>query len=164
MPQQQFPPGDADTEPQQSVNPTRQKPRRMPRAVLFVICFACGVILGALGTALHGNIWVLGEPGSGAVVPWGAAVALLILLLALLWAGTTGRSLVEPLVMGASTFTVATAAYLWPGADQLMVPYSALAVETVPGPVIASLVWWLGAGVVTLVSMLLVKWILIRDR
>ncbi|WP_120004510.1 hypothetical protein [Nesterenkonia muleiensis] len=136
----------------------------MPRPVLLGICFASGVILGVLGTVLHGNIWVLGEPGSGAVVPWGAGVALLVLLLSLLWAGTTGRSPLEPLVMGGTAFTVATAAYLWPGPDQLVVPYSALAMETVPGPVIASLIWWLGAGAVTLISMVLVKWILVRDR
>lgn len=136
----------------------------MPRPVLLGICFASGVVLGVLGTALHGNIWVLGEPGSSAVVPWGAAVALCILLLSLLWAGTTGRSLLEPMVMGGTVFTMATAAYLWPGADQLAVPYSAVAMETVPGPVIASLVWWLGAGVVTAVAMILVKWILLRDR
>ena len=136
----------------------------MPRPVLLGICFGFGAVIGVLGTALHGNIWILGEPGSAAVVPWGAAVALLILLLSLLWAGTTGRSLIEPTVMGGTVFTVATAAYLWPGADQLAVPYSALAMETLPGPVIASAVWWFGSGVVTLISMILVKWILLRDR
>lgn len=140
------------------------EPRRMPRPVLIGICFGLGAIIGMLGTVLHGNIWILGEPGSPAVLPWGAGVALLLLLLSLLWAGTTGRSLIEPTVMGGTTFTVATAAYLWPGADQLAVPYSALAMETLPGPVIASAVWWFGSGVVTLVSMILVKWILLRDR
>ncbi|TLP75832.1 hypothetical protein [Nesterenkonia sphaerica] len=136
----------------------------MPRPVLLGICFASGVVLGVLGTVLHGNILVIGEVGSGVVVPWGAAAALLILLLALLWAGTTGRSLLEPLVLGGTAFTVATIAYLWPGPDQLVVPYSPLAMETLPGPVIASLVWWLGAGVVTLVSMLISSWILAKDR
>ncbi|TLQ00267.1 hypothetical protein FEF26_01490 [Nesterenkonia salmonea] len=136
----------------------------MPRPVLLGICFASGVILGVLGTVLQGNIWVIGGVGSGAVVPWGAAAALLILLLALLWAGTTGRSLVEPFVMGGTAFTVATIAYLWPGPDQLVVPYSPLAMETLPGPVIASLVWWLGAGAVTLISMILSSWILSKDR
>jgi hypothetical protein len=136
----------------------------MPRPVLLGICFASGVFLGVLGTVLHGNIWVIGDAESGFVVPWGAALALLILLLALLWAGTTGRSLVEVLVMGGTAFTVATIAYLWPGPDQLVVPYSPLAMETIPGPVIASLVWWLGAGAVTLFSMLLSTWILAKDR
>lgn len=136
----------------------------MPRSVLLGICFASGVVLGVLGTVLHGNILVIGEVGSGVVVPWGAAAALLILLLALLWAGTTGRSLLEPLVLGGTAFTVATIAYLWPGPDQLVVPYSPLAMETLPGPVIASLVWWLGAGAVTLVSMLISSWILAKDR
>lgn len=136
----------------------------MPRPVLLGICFASGAILGVLGTVLHGNIWVVGDVGSGAVVPWGAAASLLILLLALLWAGTTGRSLMEPFVMGGTAFTVATAAYLWQGADQLVVPYSPLAMETLPGPVIASLVWWLGSGLVTLISMILNAWILAKDR
>ena len=136
----------------------------MPRPVLLGICFASGAVLGVLGTVIHGNIWVMGDVGSGAVLPWGSAAALLILFLALLWAGTTGRSLAEPLVMGGTAFTVATFAYLWPGPDQLVVPYSPLAMETLPGPVIASLVWWLGAGVVTLISMVLTSWILAKDR
>ncbi|MGO1192292.1 MAG: hypothetical protein ACTMHH_00325 [Nesterenkonia sp.] len=135
----------------------------MPRSILLGICFAAGAIIGILGTALHGNIWIIGEAQSGVVLPWGAALALLLLLLGLVWAGTTGRSLTEPLVLGATVFTVASIAYIWPGADQLVVPYSAVTFESLPGPVIASLLWWLGSAAVTLVGLILVKWILAAD-
>ena len=127
------------------------------------ISLLCGVVLGILGTLLHGNIWMLGEVDSGVVLPWGAALGLLILLLGMVWAGTTARSLADPTLMGVAAFTVATAAYLWPGPDQLVVPYSPLAFETLPGPVIASLVWWLGCAGVTIAAMLLVKWVLVAD-
>ncbi|GAA4828942.1 hypothetical protein [Garicola koreensis] len=135
----------------------------MPRPVLLGICFAAGIIIGIIGTALHGNIWVIGEAQSGAVLPWGAALALLILLLGLLWAGTTARSLTEPLLLGATVFSVASIAYIWPGPDQLVVPYSSAAFQSLPGPVIASLLWWLGSAAITLVGLILVKWVLAAD-
>jgi hypothetical protein len=65
--------------------------------------------------------------------------------------------------MGITIFTVATVAYIWPGPDQLMVPYSAEVMEVLPGPAIASLVWWLGSGIVALASMILAKWMLARE-
>lgn len=133
------------------------------RPVLLGVCFAAGGVIGVVGTALHGNILMLGSTDSGFVVPWGAVLALVILLLAQLWAGMTSGSLVEPLLMGATAFTVATAAYVWPGPDQLVVHYSALAWETLPGPVIASALWWMGSAVVTMVAMILVRLILIKD-
>lgn len=135
----------------------------MARSVLYGICFAAGVIVGILGTMLHGNIWLIGEVDSGVVLPWGAALALLLLLLSMLWAGTTARSLTAPLLVGASAFTVATAAYIWPGPDQLVVPFSTVTFETLPGPVIASLVWWLGSAGVALLGLVLVKWVLVAD-
>ncbi|NLS10658.1 hypothetical protein HGQ17_11785 [Nesterenkonia sp. MY13] len=136
----------------------------MPRSVLLGICFASGAMLGILGTALHGSIWMLGsDPTSAAMLPWGAALALLIQLLALLWAGTTGRSLVEPMLLGSTTFTVATIAYLWPGPDQLVVPFASQTWEALPGSVLASLIWWLGTAVITLIGMLVVKWVLVAD-
>lgn len=127
------------------------------------MCFAAGAIIGVLGTALHGNIWIIGEAATGVVLPWGASLALLILLLGLLWAGTTGASLTEPLLLGATTFTVASLAYIWPGPDQLVVPYSSVTFHALPGPVIASLLWWLGSAAITLVGLILVKWILVAD-
>lgn len=135
----------------------------MPRPVLLGICFAAGIIAGILGTALHGNIWIIGDVDSGLVVPWGAILSLLLLLLMLLWAGTTEGSLTAPLLLGASAFTVATAAYIWPGPDQLVVPYSAVAFDALPGPVIASLVWWLGSAGITLVGLIAVRWVLSAD-
>ncbi|MDR8018069.1 hypothetical protein [Nesterenkonia aerolata] len=136
----------------------------MTRAAILGVAFASGAILGVLGTALHSSIWIFGETRGGLVVPWGAALALLICLLAQLWIGLRSATLVDTAVMGITTFTVATAAYLWPGADQLVVPYSSEAMEMLPGPTIASLVWWLGSAAVTLVSMVLVKWIVARDE
>ncbi|GAA1813749.1 hypothetical protein [Nesterenkonia flava] len=135
----------------------------MARPVLLGICFATGLIWGALGTLIHGNLWIIGGTQTGLVLPWGAALALLIALMAQIWAGLTAGRLTETLVMGASTFTVASIAYGWPGPDQLMVPYSPQAYELVPGPVIASGLWWLGSAGVTLLAMVLVKWILARD-
>ncbi|WP_300343725.1 hypothetical protein [Nesterenkonia sp.] len=135
----------------------------MARSALLGVCFACGVILGILGTVLHGNIWVIGEAGSGLFLPWGAALALLILLLAVLWAGTTSGRLAEPALLGGSAFTVATVAYLWPGPDQLVVPFSPAALESVPGPVIASLVWWFGSAVITAAGLIAGKWVVLAD-
>lgn len=135
----------------------------MPRSVLLGICFAAGIIIGVLGTSLHGNIWIIGAVETGIVLPWGAALALVLLLLALLWAGTTARALGAPLVLGASTFTVASAAYIWPGADQMVVPFSEVTFDSLPGPVIAGVLWWLGSAAVTLIGLLLVKWILMVD-
>lgn len=143
----------------------RQRPEGpvLPRPVMLGASLLGGVVLGILGTLLHGNIWMIGEVDSGVVLPWGAALGLLILLLGMMWAGTTARSLVEPTLLGITAFTVATVAYLWPGPDQLVVPYSPLAFEALPGPVIASLVWWLGCAAVTIAAMLLVKWVLVAD-
>ncbi|GAB3841989.1 hypothetical protein [Nesterenkonia populi] len=135
----------------------------MPRAGLLGACAAIGVILGIIGTALHGNIWMLGEVGTLAVVPWGAALGLALLLAAQLWAGTTARAMLEPMVMGIAAFTVATAAYIWPGPDQLMVPYNELTWESLPGPVLASLIWWGGTAVITFAAMLLTQGILAKD-
>lgn len=138
--------------------------RRSVSPVLMGVCFSAGVVLGILGTVLHGNILVLGSTESGTVIPWGALLALVMCLMAQLWAGLKSGSLAEPMVMGVTTFTVATIAYLWPGPDQLVVPYSSEAMELLPGPTLASLIWWLGAAVVTLLAMVLVKWIVVRDR
>lgn len=135
----------------------------MPRPVLLGASFAVGIIAGILGTALHGNIWVIGDVESGLVLPWGALLSLLLLLMLVLWAGTTEGSLTAPTLLGASAFTVATAAYVWPGPDQLVVPFSPLAFDTLPGPVIASLVWWLGSAGITLVGLIAVRWILTAD-
>ena len=51
----------------------------MPRPVLLGASFAVGIIAGILGTALHGNIWVIGDVESGLVLPWGALLSLLLL-------------------------------------------------------------------------------------
>ncbi|GAA1137020.1 hypothetical protein [Nesterenkonia lutea] len=142
--------------------PPRRSSSRSP--VLLGVCFSAGVVLGILGTVLHGNILVLGPTETGIVIPWGALLALVMCLLAQLWAGLKSGSLVEPMVMGVSTFTVATIAYLWPGPDQLVVPYSPEAMALLPGPTLASLIWWLGAALVTVLAMILVKWIVVRDR
>lgn len=133
------------------------------RPALLGVCFAAGAIIGVLGTMLHGNIWVIGEPSSGLILPWGAVLALLILLLALLWSGMTAGSLTEPMLMGATTFTVASIAYLWPGPDQLVVHYTPIAWEQLPGPVLASALWWLGSALITCVAMILTKWLLMKD-
>lgn len=134
------------------------------RPVLMGICFSAGVVLGILGTAVHGNLWMIGQTHSGTVIPWGAALALLVCLLAQLWAGLRADSLLEPAVMGITTFTVVTIAYLWPGPDQLVIPFSGEAYELLPGPTIASLLWWLGSAGITLLAMILIKWILARDK
>ncbi|WP_150460704.1 hypothetical protein [Nesterenkonia ebinurensis] len=163
--QQPLPAGDPNPASLHGVQQQRPRPEgpMLPRAVILGISLFCGVVLGILGTLLHGSIWMIGEVDSGLVIPWGAALGLLILLLGLVWVGTTSRSLAEPTLMGTATFTVATIAYLWPGPDQLVVPYSPVAFETLPGPVIASLVWWLGCAVTTIIGMLIVKWVLVAD-
>lgn len=133
------------------------------RPAVMGLVFSIGAVIGVLGTGIHGNILVLGEPGSSSVIPWGAALALLMAFAAQLWAGLRAGSIVESAVMGITIFTVATVAYIWPGPDQLMVPYSAEVMEVLPGPAIASLVWWLGSGIVALASMILAKWMLARE-
>lgn len=149
------------TAPQDTATPSR---RSSMRPALLGVCFSAGVVLGILGTVLHGNILMLGATETGTVLPWGAALALLMCLMAQLWAGLKSGSLLEPMLMGVTTFTVASIAYLWPGPDQLVVPYSPEAMELLPGPTLASVIWWLGTAAVTLVAMVLVKWIVVRDR
>lgn len=149
------------TAPQDTETPSR---RSSLRPALLGVCFSAGVVLGVLGTALHGNIWMLGTTEAGTVVPWGAALALLMCLMAQLWAGLKSGSLLEPMLMGVTTFTVASIAYLWPGPDQLVVPYSPEAMQLLPGPTLASVIWWLGTAVVTFLAMVLVKWIVVRDH
>ncbi|MCH8559770.1 hypothetical protein LTH96_02070 [Nesterenkonia sp. LB17] len=149
------------TAPQDTATPSR---RSSLRPALLGVCFSAGVVLGILGTVLHGNILMLGPTETGTVLPWGAALALLMCLLAQLWAGLKSGSLLEPMLMGVTTFTVASIAYLWPGPDQLVVPYSPEAMALLPGPTLASVIWWLGTAAVTLISMVLVKWIIVRDR
>lgn len=142
---------------------TTARPRRGFRPVLMGLAVGIGVVLGVLGTALHAGIWVIGETQGGLVIPWGAALALLICLLAQLWIGLRADSVVEPTTMGAVTFSLVTVTMVWPGADQLAVPYSAEAMEALPGPTIASLVWWFGAAGITFVSMLAVRWLIARE-
>ncbi|MBO0595674.1 hypothetical protein I2485_07610 [Nesterenkonia sp. E16_7] len=149
------------TTPQDTAAPSR---RSSLRPALLGVCFSAGVVLGILGTVLHGNIVMLGSTETGTVLPWGAVLALLMCLMAQLWAGLKSGSLLEPMLMGVTTFTVASIAYLWPGPDQLVVPYSPEAMALLPGPTLASVIWWLGTAAVTLISMVLVKWILVRDR
>ena len=143
--------------------PAGQRGSSAYRPAVMGLVFSIGAVLGVLGTGIHGNILVLGEPGSAAVVPWGAALALLMALAAQLWAGLWAGSLVEAAVLGITVFSVASLAYVWPGPDQLMVPYSAEVMDALPGPAIASLAWWLGSGVVALASMILTKWLLARE-
>ncbi len=107
------------------------------RPVLMGVAFSVGVILGVLGTALHGNITMIGTVQDGTPILWGAGLALLIALLAQLWMGLTADSLAESTVMGITIFSVATLAYIWPGADQLMVPYSPQTMDALPGPTLA---------------------------
>ncbi|MGJ9405384.1 hypothetical protein ACHABQ_03545 [Nesterenkonia aurantiaca] len=149
------------TSPQDTEAPSR---RSSLRPALLGVCFSAGVVLGILGTVLHGNIVMLGPTETGTVLPWGAVLALLMCLMAQLWAGLKSGSLLEPMLMGMTTFTVASIAYLWPGPDQLVVPYSPEAMALLPGPTLASAIWWLGSAAVTLIAMVLVKWILVRDR
>lgn len=133
------------------------------RPVLMGVAFSLGVILAVLGTALHGNIIMIGTVDEGTPILWGAALALLICLLAQLWMGLQADSLLESTVMGITIFTVTTAAYMWWGPDQLMVPYSPETMDALPGPTLASLVWWLGSAGVALLAMVLIRWILVRD-
>lgn len=142
---------------------TTARPRRGFRPVLMGLAVGIGAVLGVLGTALHAGIWVVGETQGGLVIPWGAALALLICLLAQLWIGLRADSVVESTTMGAVTFSLVTATMVWPGADQLAVPYSAEAMEALPGPTIASLVWWFGSAGITFVSMLAVRWLIARE-
>ncbi|GAA3279931.1 hypothetical protein [Nesterenkonia halobia] len=142
---------------------TTARPRRGFRPVLMGLAVGIGAVLGVLGTALHAGIWVVGETQGGLVIPWGAALALLICLLAQLWIGLRADSVVESTTMGAVTFSLVTVTMVWPGADQLAVPYSAEAMEALPGPTIASLVWWFGSAGITFVSMLAVRWLIARE-
>ena len=133
------------------------------RPVLMGVAFSLGVILGILGTALHGNIIMIGAVESGTPILWGAGLALLITFTAQLWIGLQAGSLAESTVMGITTFTVVTLAYMWQGPDQLMVPMGAETMDALPGPTLASALWWLGSAGVALLAMILIKWILVRD-
>ncbi|GEM_PF-1472270 len=140
---------------------SQQQPRFRP--ALMGVAFSVGIILGILGTALHGNIIMIGTVEDGTPILWGAGLALLIAFMAQLWIGLQVGSLAESTVMGITTFTVVTLAYMWTGPDQLMVPMSAETMDALPGPTLASALWWLGSAGVALLAMILIKWILVRD-
>lgn len=114
------------------------------------IAIVSGVLAGVLGTGVHANIWHLGPH---LWIPWGAVLALGLLLSLCLWSGTTTRRIwaaaVPGLVAYAVSFVLAFAK-----------PDSAL-IALGPGSAvgISGLLWFGGILLVTLAAVVIVgRW------
>ncbi|MDO5751780.1 hypothetical protein [Arthrobacter sp.] len=125
-----------------------QLPRPRRWAVLAAAAGA-GIGSGLLGTSLHGHAWY---PGSGdLVVPYGAALALLLLAAVSLFVGLWSRSSWVVVACGA-------AAYLTAGALSLQLGSFGMITNNVQGSV-----WLYGIAVVTPLVAWLV-WALLRSK
>ncbi len=128
--------------------PVTQLPRPRRWAVLAAAAGA-GIGSGLLGTSLHGHAWYPG--GGGSLIPYGAALALLLLAAVSLFVGLWSRNSWVVVVCGA-------AAYLTAGALSLQLGSFGMITNNVQGSV-----WLYGIAVVTpLVAWL--SWALLRSK
>lgn len=136
--------------------PDLSAPRSAPIADL-----AGGALLGlgagALGTVVHLSLAPL--PG-GWTLPWGAALALLLVGSVQRWwmvrrAAHGGRALPAGAAVVAGAFTVILALHRLPVDDALGVPWSSGVLAGAPGAVVASVAWNVGQPLVGLVLLVL---------
>ncbi|WP_233542708.1 hypothetical protein [Kocuria tytonis] len=81
-----------------------------------------GVLVGAVATAMHGNIWY----GDGWWLPWGLVFSGLLLLSAGVWCGTSTRRVWAAAVPGLMGYAIAwAAAYLRQGSALVATSWSA---------------------------------------
>lgn len=114
--------------------------------VSLVISVVSGLLAGVLGTGVHGNIW---HAAPHVWIPWGAVLALGLLLSLSLWSGTTTRRIWAAAVPGVVAYATAFAlAFAKPG-SALVVLSGASAIG------VAGLLWFGGILVITLVAVVL---------
>ncbi|WP_144793068.1 hypothetical protein [Kocuria palustris] len=115
-----------------------------------VVSVVSGLLAGILGTVVHGNILRL---GGHLWIPWGAVLALALLLSLSVWSGTTTRRIWASAVPGIVAYAAAfVLAFGRPDSPLVvMSPGSAIG--------ISGLLWFGGILVVTLLSVVLVgRW------
>lgn len=144
------PPGPARGEPPAAARPARSAVEVASVPVSLVISLVSGLLAGVLGTGVHGNIW---HVAPHVWIPWGALLALGLLLSLSLWSGTTTRRVWAAAVPGVVAYAAAfVLAFGKPG--------SALVVLSATSAIgLAGLLWFGGILVITLVAVVLMgRW------
>lgn len=114
------------------------------------ISIVSGLLAGVVGTAVHGNIARFGD---GVWIPWGAPLALALLLSLSVWSGTTTRRIWAAAVPGIVAYGAAFVLAFGRQDSPLVV----LSITSAIG--LAGLLWFGGILVVTLLSVVLVgRW------
>jgi hypothetical protein len=114
------------------------------------ISIVSGLLAGVVGTAVHGNIARFGD---GVWIPWGAPLALALLLSLSVWSGTTTRRIWAAAVPGIVAYGAAFVLAFGRADSPLVVLSTTSAIG------LAGLLWFGGILVVTLVSVVLVgRW------
>ncbi|MFB6574420.1 hypothetical protein [Kocuria palustris] len=114
------------------------------------IAIVSGMLAGVVGTAVHGNIARFGD---GVWIPWGAPLALALLLSLSVWSGTTTRRIWAAAVPGIVAYAAAFALAFGRQDSPLVVLSTTSAIG------LAGLLWFGGILVVTLLSVVLVgRW------
>lgn len=136
-----------------SVRPSvSRRPASRRRTGALVGAVALGVGVGLLGTVLHLQLWA---PTGTWTLPWGAALALVLVGSTQLWWSRRVAWPVAGGLLGAVAFTAAWALQLLPGHDDLGLPWHARVLEVLPGAMLASGLWLLDLPLVV-VSVLVV--------
>lgn len=127
---------------------SRHRPLPRPRRwAIIAAALGAGVGAGLLGTSLHGHAWYAGT----AVIPFGAALALLLLAAVGTFVGLWSRSAWVVVWCGAATYATA-------GLLSLQLGSIGMIIDNLQGRI-----WLYGIAVVTPVAALLV-WRLLRVR
>ncbi|WP_348614386.1 hypothetical protein [Kocuria rhizophila] len=113
-----------------------------------------GLLVGAVATAMHGNIWYL----DGWWLPWGLVFSGALLLSASVWCGTSTERVWAAAVPGLVTYVIAWAgAYLREG--------SALVVTTWQAPIgVVGILWFVVVFVAVMCSVIVTGRWLVRRR
>ena len=113
-----------------------------------------GLFAGGLGTFVHLNLWPIPDrlgppwPVVGRVLPWGAALALVMVgSLHLWWTRRTGRP-AHGALLGSVAAVFAWALWLMPGPDRLGVAWTQEIAAAHPAALLASRLWLIGVPVV----------------
>lgn len=115
-----------------------------------VIAVVSGLLAGVVGTAVHGNIWRLAP---GVWIPWGALLALALLLSLSVWSGTTTRRIWAAAVPGIVAYGAAFALAFGRQDSALVVLSTTSAIG------LCGLLWFGGILIITLISVVVVgRW------
>lgn len=140
--------------------PKPSKPTRRLPIGWALVALVTGVITGFVGTVMHLNSYWTGSFG----IPWGVALALLIAGLGQWWLGLRTANVLAVGLTGIGQYVTLAVMTLFSRGDLFTVAPSAQTWEFVPHLVIASVVWYVGLLVLTIVLMVLVNRTLQRAK